>query len=78
MTKIFVDTNKFLIEEMIDGEEYAIDGYFDENNEATILNIFLHPFLHNPSIIFHCKTLAASCISTNVFDLICCSFCCIF
>lgn len=45
-----VDTNKFLIEEMIDGEEYAIDGYFDENNEATILNIFLHPFFNDEDV----------------------------
>ena len=45
-----VDTNKFLIEEMIDGEEYAIDGYFDENNEATILNIFLHPFFNDKDV----------------------------
>ena len=39
-----VDTTKFIIEEMIDGDEYALDAYFDENGEATILNIFHHPF----------------------------------
>ena len=39
-----VDTTKFIIEEMIDGDEYALDAYFDENGETTILNIFHHPF----------------------------------
>ncbi len=43
--KSVVDMNKFIIEQMIFGDEYAIDGYFDENNNATILNIFHHPFL---------------------------------
>ncbi|MBR5303768.1 MAG: ATP-grasp domain-containing protein [Candidatus Gastranaerophilales bacterium] len=40
-----VDCTNFLIEEMIEGEEFAIDAYFDENGEAIILNIFQHPFL---------------------------------
>lgn len=40
-----VNCSKFLIEEMISGDEYAIDAYFDENGEAVILNIFQHPFL---------------------------------
>ncbi len=39
-----VDMNDFLIEEMIEGREFAIDAYFDENGNATILNIFEHPF----------------------------------
>lgn len=43
--KSVVDYSNFLIEEMIEGEEYALDAYFDENGEAVILNIFKHPFL---------------------------------
>lgn len=39
-----VSASKFLIEEMIEGKEYAVDAYFDENSQATILNIFEHPF----------------------------------
>ncbi len=39
-----VDMSDFLIEEMIEGREFAIDAYFDENGKATILNIFEHPF----------------------------------
>ena len=39
-----IGTQKFLIEEYIKGEEYAVDTYFDENGNPTILNIFHHRF----------------------------------
>lgn len=39
-----IGTQKFLIEEYIRGEEYAVDTYFDENGNPTILNIFHHRF----------------------------------
>ncbi len=42
--KNVVDTSSFLIEEMIEGVEFALDAYFDENSKATVLNIFKHPF----------------------------------
>ncbi|MBQ9435794.1 MAG: ATP-grasp domain-containing protein [Bacteroidales bacterium] len=39
-----IGTQKFLIEEYICGEEYAVDTYFDENGNPVILNIFHHRF----------------------------------
>ena len=45
-----VDMNNFIIEKMIEGEEYALDAYFDENSEATILNIFKHPFFDGKDV----------------------------
>ncbi|MGN0014216.1 MAG: ATP-grasp domain-containing protein [Candidatus Gastranaerophilaceae bacterium] len=39
-----VDTSTFIIEEMINGEEYAVDAYYDENGKPVILNIYKHPF----------------------------------
>ncbi|MCK4536401.1 MAG: ATP-grasp domain-containing protein [Desulfuromonadales bacterium] len=39
-----LDTNLFIIEECIEGEEYAIDAYYDEQGEPVILNILKHPF----------------------------------
>ena len=45
-----VNFDKFIIEEMIEGEEYALDAYFDENGEATILNIFKHPFFDDNDV----------------------------
>ena len=45
-----VDCSKFIVEEMIDGDEFAIDAYFDENGKAVILNIFKHPFLNTDDV----------------------------
>ena len=40
-----VQTTDFIIEEYVEGEEYAIDAYFDRDGEAVILNIFQHPII---------------------------------
>lgn len=39
-----VNASSFLIEEVIDGEEFAFDAYFDENGEAVVLGILKHLF----------------------------------
>lgn len=39
-----VGTAKFLIEEYIRGEEYAVDAYFDAEGKPAILNIYHHRF----------------------------------
>ena len=39
-----VGTAKFLIEEYIHGEEYAVDAYFDAEGVPAILNIYHHRF----------------------------------
>jgi hypothetical protein len=39
-----IDTSTFIIEEYIDGEEFAVDCYFNHNGEIVILNILLHKF----------------------------------
>jgi len=43
-SKDVIDSSTFLIESIIEGIEYAIDAYFDENNEPVILNILEHRF----------------------------------
>lgn len=45
-----VDTDKFIIEQMIDGDEFAIDAYFDDKGGATILNIYMHPFFDGKDV----------------------------
>ena len=42
-----VDSSKFIVEEYIEGSEFAIDAYYDRNGEPVILNIFQHPFLNS-------------------------------
>lgn len=39
-----VDSSKFIIEELIEGDEFAIDVYYDRNGKPVILNIFKHIF----------------------------------
>lgn len=39
-----VDSAKFIMEQNIDGDEYAIDAYFDQNGKPVILNILEHKF----------------------------------
>lgn len=39
-----VNASSFLIEEVIEGEEFAFDAYFDENGTAVILGITKHLF----------------------------------
>jgi len=40
-----VNTNELIIEQWIDGMEYAIDAYFDSNGEPVILNVFARKFM---------------------------------
>ncbi|NOR76353.1 MAG: ATP-grasp domain-containing protein, partial [Draconibacterium sp.] len=42
--KEVLDTSVFIIEEYIEGEEYAIDCYFNNDGEVVILNILHHKF----------------------------------
>jgi hypothetical protein len=42
-----VNTNKLIIEQWIEGTEYAIDAYFDSDGTPVILNLFTHKFMHD-------------------------------
>ncbi len=39
-----LNTSSFIIEQCIDGEEFAIDAYYDSDGKAVILGIFKHMF----------------------------------
>lgn len=39
-----VGASRFLLEEYIKGDEYALDAYFDQNGEPVIVNIMKHDF----------------------------------
>lgn len=41
---VVLDSTTFVIEQYIEGEEYAIDAYFDAEGEPVILNILKHVF----------------------------------
>lgn len=39
-----LNTTNFIIEEFIEGEEYAVDFYYDDNGRAVVLNVMHHLF----------------------------------
>jgi hypothetical protein len=39
-----ISHSEYIIEEYIAGDEYAVDGYFDENGQVVVLNILKHIF----------------------------------
>lgn len=41
-----INQQSFLLEELINGEEYAVDAYFTEEGTPVILNVFKRMFLH--------------------------------
>ena len=45
-----INSSKLIIEEYIDGEEFAIDAYYDKDGNPVILNIFQHPFLDSKDV----------------------------
>jgi hypothetical protein len=45
-----VNSSKFIIEEYIHGEEFAIDAYYDKDGIPVILNIFKHPFFNDKDV----------------------------
>ncbi len=52
--KHFPDTvlssSGFIVEEIIQGEEFAVDAYYDESGKPVILNIFQHPFVSEDDV----------------------------
>lgn len=39
-----VDASVFIVEQMLEGEEFAVDGYFDSTGQPVILGVFRHLF----------------------------------
>jgi CRP-like cAMP-binding protein/effector-binding domain-containing protein len=54
-----------IIEEFIEGEEYAVDMYYDGNGRPVIMNIYHHPIPDNPDYLH-----ALYYTSKPVFDLL--------
>ncbi len=48
--KSVVNTSSFIIEEMIEGDEFAVDVYFDTAGAPVILNIYKHPFVSKDDV----------------------------
>ena len=66
--KEVLNSDNFIIEEFIKGEEYAIDAYYDDNSNPVILNIFKHPFYDKYDVSDRMYITSTSIIKEN-FEL---------
>lgn len=45
-----LNSSKFIIEEIIEGDEFAVDAYYDNVEKPVVLNIFQHPFVNSEDV----------------------------
>jgi hypothetical protein len=60
-----INTSQFIIEECIEGEEYAIDCYFNQKGEPVILNILHHRFSSGKDVSDRVYTTSESIINQH-------------
>ena len=61
-----LDANYFIIEECIEGEEYAVDCYYNDKGEAVILNIMHHIFSSGKDVSDRVYSTSKEIISSNL------------
>ena len=63
--KSVIDISDFIIEECIDGEEYAIDCYFNNEGKPVVLNILHHVFSSDKDVSDRVYTTSKNIIETH-------------
>ncbi len=66
--KEVVDLRTLIIEECIQGEEYAVDVYFDSTGEAVVLNILSHTFSSSDDVGDRIYTSSKEIIENNLLE----------
>lgn len=61
-----INVKEFIIEECIDGDEYAIDVYFDNSGEPVILNILEHIFFSDSDVGDRIYSTSKEIIQNNI------------
>lgn len=62
-------TGEFIVEECIDGDEFAIDCYFNENGQAVVLNIMKHIFSSGTDVNDRVYITSKEIIQNNVTSI---------
>lgn len=62
-------TGEFIVEECIDGDEFAIDCYFNENGQAVVLNIMKHIFSSGTDVNDRVYVTSKEIIQNNVTSI---------
>ncbi len=61
-----LDTGSFIIEQCINGEEFAVDAYFNETGKPVILSIFNHIFSSDTDVSDRIYTTSKEIIEYNL------------
>ncbi len=61
-----LDTSAFIIEQSINGEEFAIDAYYNADGEAVILSIFRHTFSSDSDVSDRIYSTSKNIIEDNL------------
>ena len=61
-----LDTHSFIIEQCIDGDEFAIDAYFNSEGDPVILNILHHTFSSDTDVSDRVYTTSKEIIESNL------------
>jgi hypothetical protein len=65
-----IDTATFIAEEFIEGEEYAVDAYFDQNGEPVLLDILHHVFSSDKDVSDRIYTTSVEIIKQHQHKVI--------
>jgi len=63
-----LDTGSFIIEQCIEGDEFAVDAYFNSTGEPVILNILHHTFSSESDVSDRVYTTSKEIIESNLGD----------
>jgi hypothetical protein len=61
-----LDTGSFIIEQCIDGEEFAVDAYYNEAGEAIVLSIYHHIFSSDTDVSDRVYTTSKEIMESNL------------
>lgn len=64
--EIVLNTSQFIIEQNIEGDEYALDCYFDSEGKVTVLNIMHHLFSSGKDVNDRVYSTSKQIIETNM------------
>ena len=64
--KDVLNSSGFIMEEIIEGKEYAVDAYYNNSGKAVILNIFEHPFVNSADVSDRAYITSADIIRSNL------------
>lgn len=61
-----LDTSSFIIEQCVDGEEFAIDAYYNGAGEAVVVSVFRHTFSSDTDVSDRVYTTSKEIVEDNI------------